>query len=235
MLKKFFLWLYASSVELNKANIRSFAKASRHGGEKLRLLDLGCDDGRWTSEIGQALGGEVELHGVEVVEEQAAKAQKLGVQVRKADLAAKTDLPSGYFDVVHSNQVIEHVPNIDVFVSEIFRVLKPGGTAIVSTENGSSWHNIFASILGWQTFSLTNMSTLVAGLGNPLAIHRGGQAFSATWTHKIIFNYLGLIEIFKIHGFREVRIAGAGYHPLPPILGKWDVRHSAFITVCATK
>ncbi len=230
--------MYARAVQLNKENILSFVGSVRRGlspqKTPVRLVDLGCDDGGWTMEIATKLGP-CEVYGVEIVPEQAQKAAKLGIHVENINLAQKMTLQSEYFDLVHSNQVIEHVPDIDMFVSEIYRVLKPGGKAIVSTENGSSWHNIFAAVMGWQIFSLTNASTLVAGLGNPLAIHRGGQAFSSTWTHKTIFNYLGLIEIFKVHGFKKVEISGSGYHPLPACLGRWDVRHSAFITVCAEK
>ena len=60
-------------------------------------------------------------------------------------------------------------------------------------------------------------------------------AFTGTWTHKTIFNYRGLIEMFETHGFRSVSIAGAGYFPLPAFLGRMDPRHSAFITVFARK
>ncbi|HEX7418629.1 MAG TPA: class I SAM-dependent methyltransferase, partial [Thermoanaerobaculia bacterium] len=115
------------------------------------------------------------------------------------------------------------------------RLLKPGGYAVISTENGSSWHNVFAAMMGWQIFSLTNVSSLKAGLGNPFAIQRGGTPYTGTWTHKTIFNYRGLIEMFQAHGFRSVKIAGAGYFPLPAILGKIDPRHSAFITAFAQK
>ncbi|MFN2442232.1 MAG: hypothetical protein ABR517_06065, partial [Thermoanaerobaculia bacterium] len=120
-----------------------------------------------------------------------------------------------------------------LFVSEIRRVLKPNGVAVISTENGSSWHNIFAAVLGWQIFSLTNVSGRVAGLGNRFAVHRNATAFSPTWRHKIIMNYLGLVELFQVHGFSHVEVAGAGYYPLPAALGRVDVRHSAFLTVRA--
>jgi 2-polyprenyl-3-methyl-5-hydroxy-6-metoxy-1,4-benzoquinol methylase len=169
---------------------------------------------------------------VEVVAEQAAKAKSNGVRVYAVDLNQPLrDIPSDRFDVVHANQVIEHVSSVDLFVSEVFRVLKPGGHAVISTENGSSWHNVFAAAMGWQIFSLTNVSGLKAGLGNPFAIQRGGTPYTGTWTHKTIFNYRGLIEMFETHGFKNVRIAGAGYFPLPAFLARIDPRHSAFITV----
>ena len=55
---------------------------------------------------------------------------------------------AGAFDVVHANQVIEHVFDLDRFVSEIKRVLAPGGRAIICTENIASWHSVAALFLG---------------------------------------------------------------------------------------
>ncbi|HET7707779.1 MAG TPA: class I SAM-dependent methyltransferase [Thermoanaerobaculia bacterium] len=234
MLKSFFTRVYDNAANMNRRNIVELVRkaGADRGGI---LLDLGCDDGVWTMKLAGEIGAK-EAHGVEVVEEQAQKARANGVRVVSADLNRPlSDLPSAYFDVIHANQVIEHVSSVDLFVSEVFRLLKSGGAAVVSTENGSSWHNVFAAAMGWQIFSLTNVSSLKAGLGNPFAIQRGGTPYTGTWTHKTIFNYRGLIEMFETHGFRHVEIAGAGYFPLPAVLGRIDRRHSAFITALARK
>lgn len=235
MLKAFFTRVYENANRLNRRNIIALARRARTAKGRVVLLDLGCDDGVWTRKLGDAVGAG-EMHGVEIVEEPALIAAQNGINVKRLDLSQPMpDLPSGAFDLVHANQVIEHVPNVDLFVSEVFRVLKPGGHAVISTENGSSWHNVFAAAMGWQIFSLTNVSSLKAGLGNPFAIQRGGTPYTGTWTHKTIFNYRGLAEMFEAHGFHHVEIAGAGYFPLPAFLGKLDPRHSAFITVFAQK
>ena len=234
MLKTFFTRVYESASRLNRGNIVELARRARAGG-RMVLLDLGCDDGVWTRSLAEAVGAD-EMYGVEIVEGSAREAAANGVRVSRLDLSQPlTELPSGAFDLVHANQVIEHVPSVDLFVSEVHRLLRPGGHAVISTENGSSWHNVFAAAMGWQIFSLTNVSSLKAGLGNPLAIQRGRSPYTGTWTHKTVFNYRGLREMFEAHGFKNVEIAGAGYFPLPAILGKLDPRHSAFITVFAEK
>ena len=235
MLKTFFTNMYERANEMNRMNLIALTRqAARQSGLK-KLLDLGCDDGVWTRRLADAVGAG-EIHGVEVVAGQAKKAEANGVRVYAIDLNRPlTGISSDSFDLVHANQVIEHVSNVDLFVSEVFRVLKKGGHAVISTENGSSWHNVFAAAMGWQIFSLTNVSGLKAGLGNPFAIQRGGTPFTGTWTHKTIFNYRGLIEMFETHGFSKVTVAGAGYFPLPALLGRIDPRHSAFITVFAEK
>jgi SAM-dependent methyltransferase len=48
--------------------------------------------------------------------------------------------PACTFDVVINNQVMEHVEDIDAALSEIHRVLKPGGTLLSLFPDKSVWH-----------------------------------------------------------------------------------------------
>lgn len=152
----------------------------------------------------------------------------------RADLTRPLPFGSGVFDIVTSNQVIEHLYDTDNFVAEVFRVLRPGGTAVVSTENAASWHNVASLLLGWQSFSLTNISDRRAGIGNPLALWRNDDPGDRGWQHVRILAYRGLKEPFEAHSFENVCVRGTGYYPLPARFGRWDARHAAFITV-ATK
>lgn len=230
MIKKFLHEAWIAAMKLNKQNLLDLLDYN----PKHTFLDLGCDDGEWTYQIQQKVGS-TSANGVEIIESSANKARIRGIDVTVADLSNPLPFADESFDIVHGNQVIEHVPNIDLFLSEIFRVLRQGGYAVLSTENGSSWVNIGAAILGWQIFSLTNVSNRVSGLGNPCAIHRGEQGQISSWTHKTIFNYRGLKEICEVHGFSKIDIKGAGYFPLPALFGKLDPRHAHFITVRAEK
>ncbi|MBI4084077.1 MAG: methyltransferase domain-containing protein [Candidatus Lambdaproteobacteria bacterium] len=213
-------------MDLNKRNILDLLRR-RSGAE---FLDLGCDDGEWSITCANSIGTE-KITGVDIVDTRLALAAARGVKSIKADLNARLPIPSDSYDLVHANQVIEHVADVDIFASEIARVLKPGGYAVISTENAASWCNVFACAMGWQMFSLTNLSSIRSGIGNPLAIHRGESVELSSWTHKTIFSYMGLIEFFEAHGLEVKQILGAGYFPLPSILGKLDVRHAHFITI----
>lgn len=57
-----------------------------------------------------------------------------------------TNLPSNSFDTVISFQVIEHIKDVKLYIKEIYRVLKPGGKAFISTPNAKKtvarnpWH-----------------------------------------------------------------------------------------------
>lgn len=222
---------FERALDRNLANVRELVAAAPAG---CTFLDLGCDDGELTVDLAHAAGAAA-VHGLELVPERAQLARTRGVDARCGDLNAPLPYEDESFDVVCSHQVIEHLADTDMFVREIRRVLKPGGLAVTSTENLASWHNLAALLFGWQPFSLTNVSSVVRGLGNPLAVHRGELDGRDSWQHLRVFAYAGLRELFERHGFTTETIRGAGYYPLPAVAGRWDARHAAFLTVAARR
>lgn len=57
-------------------------------------------------------------------------------------------------DFIICEQVIEHLHNTTWFLSELHRILKPGGRLLLATEGLSSLPNIFALLCGKVPFSL---------------------------------------------------------------------------------
>lgn len=224
MIKTMFHKMNCSAINLRKEMILDLLEKD----PEARVLDLGCDEGTWSLKLKDKISAK-SIYGIEIVDERLKEAQEKGVIVKKSDLNERFPFEDNLFDVIHADQVIEHIAFLDKFIAEIYRVLKPGGYVVIGTENGSSWHNIFAAILGWQIFSLTNVSSKISGIGNPLAIQRGKKIDLDTWTHKTIFNYRGLKEFFEAYEFKNVKVTGSGYHPLPASFGKIDPRHSHYI------
>jgi len=224
-MKKLLEKIYTNAVNLNYKNILGLFKINK----KAQFLDLGCDDGTFTMKIAKKINT-TKVYGVEIVKERIAMAQKKGIRVEKFDLNNRFHFENNFFDVIHANQVIEHLYNSDSFISEIFRILKPDGYAIISTENASSWCNIFASIMGWQIFSLTNFSSKKQGIGNPFSLHRNADVYLDSWNHIRIYNIRGLKEYFEAFGFKIKAISGAGYFPLPGFIGNIDKTHCHFMT-----
>lgn len=215
---------------MNYKNIKSLLERD----PKAVFLDLGCDNGEVTMKMARKIQTRT-IIGVDIIPEQLKIAKRKGIETIKSNLNLVLPLATESVDVIHANQVIEHVGDVDLFMSEIYRTLKPGGYAVVSTENASSWCNILALLFGWQMFSLTNVSCKTLGIGNPLAFHRDENIHINSWTHKTIFSYLGLIEFAEAWGFKVEAVRGAGYFPLPATLGKIDKRHCHFITIKVRK
>ena len=213
-------------------NIREIADAVHSLPNPTRVLDLGCWDGTNTVRYAPQEAG---WFGAEFSDAAAATARDRGIKAVTADLNAPLPFRDVSFDVVCSNQVIEHLHDTDRFVAESYRVLRPGGLLVCSTENLASWHNVASLVLGWQAFSLTNVSRTGFGLGNPLANLRGEEPLEPGWEHLRIFSHRGLAELVAAHGFTDVRIVGAGYYPFPTSFAHVDPRHAAFITVRATR
>jgi SAM-dependent methyltransferase len=120
-----------------------------------RLLDLGCDDGEWIDVVRRRLGVPPEqVSGLELVEARAEIARTRGFDVHHGDLDEGWPFEDASFDVVHANQVIEHVGRLDHFVEETRRVVRPGGRVVVGTENPCE--------LAQRRRSLDGLSTLFA-------------------------------------------------------------------------
>jgi SAM-dependent methyltransferase len=137
--------LFRATEEENRRQILA-ALEPRPGA---RLLDLGTSEGEFTGRVAGRLGA-VSVTGVELIEEHAAVARGRGIDVVRADLDEGLPFEDGAFDVLHANQVIEHVRRTDTFLREIRRVLAPDGLACISTNNLSSWHNVLSLALGFQ-------------------------------------------------------------------------------------
>lgn len=232
IIKQYLFDLITNSFTANNRSILSLLERNRNA----LVIDLGCDDGKWTKKIGLCIGTN-SLFGVEIVKERNKLAKKQGIKVTECDLNNQLPFQKNSFDVVHSNQVIEHLNDTDTFISEIFRILKPGGYAIISSENLSSWHNIFALLFGYQPFSMTNFSSL-GNIGNPFALWNGKISKNSSiksWQHQRLFSFHGLADIFIKHGFQIEKIKTSGYYPLPGLFSKIDPLHGHWIAIKAKK
>lgn len=101
----------------------------------LRVLDVACGAGYGTNILAQAAA---EVTGVDIdgsaIRRAAKKYKRDNLKFVTADCH---DMPfeAGSFDVVVANEMIEHIEDQDSFLEEVTRVLKPGGTLLISTPN----------------------------------------------------------------------------------------------------
>ena len=97
-----------------------------------RVLDIGCGDGLFAREVANKLGNSGSICGIDVKVSNIERAAALCPKGRFLEGDA-TALPveSESFDIVTASQVLCFVPNVERAVSEMFRVLRPGGRAVI--------------------------------------------------------------------------------------------------------
>jgi methionine biosynthesis protein MetW len=199
------------------------------GPARDRVLDLGCFNGAFTAELGRAARAE-SLVGVEWLDQHASIARARGIEVVEADVNEPLPFEDRSFDLVHANQLIEHLRSTDSFLREVGRIVAPGGRIVISTNNLASWHNVGALILGMQPMP-THVSDEVH-VGNPLDPRRGRRHADIGQTHLRVFTTRALRELAAVHGLRVSASRPNGYYPLPPALARVAVRvdplHAAF-------
>lgn len=103
----------------------------------LRLLDIGCGGGILSEPLAR-LGAQVV--GADPAEENiavaSAHARESGVEVDyRAITAEALAEQGGKFDIVLAMEVVEHVTDVDAFVTTCAAMVKPGGLLIAATLN----------------------------------------------------------------------------------------------------
>ena len=85
-----------------------------------------------------------EVHGVDIAPNLVAnaakrlKAKKIKVTTRVGDIR-KLPYSDNYFDFVYTMGTIEHIPHPIDAMKEIYRVLRPGGRAVIGVPNKYEW------------------------------------------------------------------------------------------------
>lgn len=97
------------------------------------VLDIACGEGYGSAALLRA--GAASLVGVDISSEAVEHARaKYHVDARVGS-AEEIPLPDKSQDLVVSFETIEHVPQPELFLDECVRVLRPGGTLVISTPN----------------------------------------------------------------------------------------------------
>jgi SAM-dependent methyltransferase len=102
------------------------------------VLDIGCGAGLDMYLAAVSVGPEGFVHGLDFSSDMIEKARRnlAGLGIRNVDFhltqAHNIPLPDTSIDVVISNGIYNLSPEKEPIVEEIFRVLKPGGRAVIS-------------------------------------------------------------------------------------------------------
>lgn len=163
---------------------RAFLLSGLRSGD--RALDLGCGEGPFTA-ILAATGAEAV--GMEVAEAalRRARAKHPGLDFRLAPIDGPLPADDSVFDLVWATEVIEHVGDTARWMSEIRRVLAPGGKLMITTPQHS---RLMILARGVEPYS------------NPLG------------DHLHLYTRGSLKALLRDFGFSDVRVRAVGGAPL---------------------
>jgi ubiquinone/menaquinone biosynthesis C-methylase UbiE len=154
-------------------------------GEGLRMLDLGCGTGYHLNRYRER---GYELAGVDGSEEMLRQARLLNpeIEFKQADVE-QIPFPDASFDLVMSIEVLRYLPDLGPSLREIARVLKPGGTALV-TAAPPLQANLYPPVNRLASaFRVGDLTKLKQYFHSPARLRRefAGAGFSATEVHGV--------------------------------------------------
>ena len=96
-----------------------------------RILDIGCGSSRILQSLPQAVGLDMQIR----------KLRWLRAPGRQLVQGSLSQLPfaDGSFDAVICSEVIEHIPREEIDLSDMVRVLAPGGALVLGTPDYGTW------------------------------------------------------------------------------------------------
>lgn len=107
------------------------------------ILEIGCGGGFYACEAARMVGPSGRVCAVDISDDQIAVARERCGEFDwvECKIANALDLPyeDGVFDAVYCVQILEYLPDVGKALSEIQRVLRPGGTVVNLATN---WHSI---------------------------------------------------------------------------------------------
>ncbi len=122
-----------SKIDRIEKNIISELTGSLH---RDKILEIGCGTGHWTEYFNEE-GFDVTAIDVSEPMLKIAAAKKINASFVRAD-ANHIPISSESYSYAASITMLEFVDDRDLVLSEIFRILKPGGYLILGCLNGSS-------------------------------------------------------------------------------------------------
>jgi len=169
---------FVDGADLQAPTWRRFLRIIHRYQPTGRLLDVGCGGGGFLVEA-RNLGYQVTGQDISPYFLDYCRSQH-GLTVYGEELEALESMPGG-FDCVTAFDVIEHHPDPKQMLTEIRRLLRPGGLAVVSTHDIG---NLFARLYGvnWRHihpvghityFTQTTLAKMLSATGFQV-IHRGG-------------------------------------------------------------
>jgi SAM-dependent methyltransferase len=170
------------------------------------VVDAGCAEGELLEVLRERFPTIQRAVGIDMAASVGDRLAGKGLEGVQGDAGAAWPFGDATFDVAICTEVIEHVFDTDCLVREAFRVLRPGGSFIVTTPNLAYLLNRFLLLFGVQPVATETSTSKLLGRWLPIfGQHRGTEG------HLRIFTAGALQEILTMHGFVCERLVGCGF------------------------
>lgn len=180
----------AAAGEAARAPGGNAARAPAGEAARARVLDVGCGAGEITREIARA---GFDVVGIDVAEEplRRARARNSQLDVRLVAADGEWPLQDASFDAVWAGETLEHVLDTAAWLSQARRVLRSGGTLVLSTP------------------AHDRLGVLVLAL----SARRFDEHFDPRSDHVRFYTRRTLTGLLADFGFEQVDVRGAGGGP----------------------
>jgi ubiquinone/menaquinone biosynthesis C-methylase UbiE len=198
------------------------AEFNKHSGKK--VLEVGCGQG---TDLLQFAKGGAEVFGIDLTESAIEKAKRMfdvygipaHLQIENSE--NMRDFTDDFFDVVYSFGVIHHTPNTEKALSEIWRVLKPGGRLylMIYSKGLNFLVRLFLFHIGKGHFLHQDLQATI----NQYTEYRRNSPLTKMYSKRQARNLLkdfSNIEIFKRHNHHFIgRLPRFLHLPLGTVMG----------------
>ena len=175
------------------------------------IVDIGCGDGLATS-VASSISPGHRLVGIDWSADALRQAGARGLTLVRASVeGASLPVATDAANVVIMSELIEHLVDTDSALDEVRRILRPGGSLLLSTPNLAAWYNRGLLALGVQpVFSEVSLRGVFGRPGSQVA------------GHLHMFTKRALVGLLTARGFTSISVTGARYHDVPRPLQPLD-------------
>jgi len=175
--------------------------------KKMNFIDLGCGNGQFIETL-LKLCPNISAKGVEFSKAELNEAKKRGIKASFGDFSIKINEKNESFDFAYAGEVIEHLYDPDLFLSEINRILKKDGYVLITTPNLLAWYNRIFALLGIQPLFLEpSTKSKLVGAGILAKFKKESQPVG----HIRIFTIEAMKDLLNMNGFEVKSIRGGVY------------------------
>ncbi len=180
----------------SSTNRKVFALVTQQDLRGRRVVDVGAGEGYFSRLLGDHVRNALGVAPPDVLSACDLYPEIFrypGLRCDPIDSSGRLPYPDATFDVAVSLEVVEHVEDQFHFARELYRVVRPGGRAIISTPNLLNINSRLRYLRSgfWLLFD-------PVPLGVPDAVHTSGHI------HPVTFYYLAYV--FRRAGFARLAV-----------------------------